>query len=184
MYFVKRAYLAGFAQWIILEVRKCKCKLPYTVTNYKLITLTFLLIFFISSCKQSNADKNQVGKSYVIKETKRDSLQQTLNDNVRFISNNLLNNKDLVLKKYLQKYQTDTCGTIVYKDSTLKSDFEGVKYLGDINGNKISDSVFVLPPFNYCDDGDSYVFFDTTLPRLYTDSYCCHPNNLFSIGRY
>ncbi len=152
------------------------------MTNYKLITLTFLLIFFISSCKQSNADKNQVGKSYAIKETKRDSLQQTLNDNVRFISNNLLNNKDLVLKRYLQKYQTDTCGIIAYKDSILKSDFEGVKNLGDINGNKISDSVFVLPPFNYCDDGDSYVFFDTTLPRLYTDSYCCHPDNLFSIG--
>lgn len=51
-----------------------------------------------------------------------------------------------------------------------------------MNSDKIADTVFVVPPFNYCDDGDSYVFFDTTLPRLYTDSYCCHPDNLFSIG--
>jgi hypothetical protein len=157
-------------------------KLPYNVTNHKLITLILLTTLFIFSCKQHDADKKEILKGNSANETKRDSLLQTLNDNVCFISNSLLTDKDLVLKKYLRKYQTDTCGIIVYKDSTLKSDFEGVKNLGDINGNKISDSVFVLPPFNYCDDGDSYVFFDTTLPRLYTDSYCCHPDNLFSIG--
>jgi hypothetical protein len=123
--FINLATVMGRRISIIPPSQSCGRKLPYTVTNYKLITFTYLLIFFISSCKQSNADKNQVGKSYAIKETKRDSLQQALNDNVRFISNNLLNNKDLVLKNYLQKYQTDTCAIIAYKDSILKSAKQG-----------------------------------------------------------
>jgi hypothetical protein len=38
-----------------------------------------------------------------------------------------------------------------------------------------------MPMFNYCDDGESYCFFDKTLPRLSTDSYCCQPGNLFVI---
>lgn len=64
----------------------------------------------------------------------------------------------------------------------FKIRFRGVKNIGDINSNRINDTVFILPPFNYCDDGYSYSFFDTSLPRLYTDSYCCNPDNLFSIG--
>ena len=64
----------------------------------------------------------------------------------------------------------------------MLSGFEGIKNIGDINGDKISDTVFVVPPFNFCDEGYSYSFFDTTLPRLFTDSYCCNPDNLFSIG--
>ena len=94
----------------------------------------------------------------------------------------MLNGKTTLLKHLTEFYQPDTCGTFVYENRALREGFEGVKAIGEINGNNITDTVFILPTFNYCDDGDSYYFFDTTLPRLYTDSYCCHPDNLFSIG--
>jgi hypothetical protein len=151
------------------------------VTLQTTLSITFLLTIF-SSCKDIKNDKGQTAASTLTKAVNKDSLQNRLNDNIHFIADSLLNNKDFLLKSYIAKYQTDTCGIIIYEDTSLKSGFEGVKNIGDINGNKIADTVFVMPPFNYCDDGYSYSFFDTSLPRLYTDSYCCHPDNLFSIG--
>ncbi|MEJ8843005.1 hypothetical protein WG954_11475 [Lacibacter sp. H375] len=109
-------------------------------------------------------------------------MQQKLNENLHFIGDSLLDGKTFLLKKYIENYQPDTCVIISYEDTTLRSGFEGIKNIGDINGDKISDTVFVVPPFNFCDEGYSYSFFDTTLPRLFTDSYCCNPENLFSIG--
>lgn len=111
-----------------------------------------------------------------------DSLGRQLNANLHFISDSLLPGKALILERYIQTYQPDSCGIIAYTDRELRSGFEGVKDLGDINGDKIPDTVFVIPPFNFCDEGYSYSFFDTTLPRMLTDSYCCHPDNLFSVG--
>jgi hypothetical protein len=68
-------------------------------------------------------------------------------------------------------------------------DFEGLCYIGDINHNNIKDSVFVLHPLSFCqfpgeqsNDGQAYYFLDTTLPRLQTESYCCHPSSLFVAG--
>ncbi len=62
-------------------------------------------------------------------------------------------------------------------------DFDGILSIGIIKKSKPIDSVFVLPRLRWCDnDGDAYYFTDTSLPRLETDSYCCHPNNLFNIG--
>ena len=151
------------------------------MTLQTLIPILFLLAAF-SSCNETQNDNSPGLASTSISAINKDSLQEKLNGNIHFIAGSLLNNKNLLIEKYVAKYQTDSCGIVVYEDSTLKTNFEGVKNIGDINGDKIMDTIFVMPPFNYCDDGYSYSFFDTSLPRLYTDSYCCHPDNLFSIG--
>lgn len=147
-----------------------------------LITIFFLLTISLCSCKNRISDKSQSTTTVYTQKINKDSLQQKLNENLHFIGDSLLNGKTFLLKKYIENYQPDSCVIIAYEDTTLRLEFEGVKNIDDINGDKISDTVFVIPPFNFCDDGYSYSFFDPTLPRLFTGSYCCHPDNLFSIG--
>jgi hypothetical protein len=81
----------------------------------------------------------------------------------------------------IKKYDKDTCVPMVYEKKNLREGFEGFKNLGDINNDNNNDSVFVLQPLNWCeyDDGESYYFTDTTLPRLKSGSSCCHPTNFF-----
>jgi hypothetical protein len=105
-----------------------------------------------------------------------------MNKNMNFFVDSLLKTSRDVVQTYRDRYQKDSCGIITYQNSNLKAEFEGIKTIKGIRGGKKNDSVFVMPPFNYCDDGQSYCFYDNTLPRLYTDSYCCHPYNLFVIG--
>lgn len=134
------------------------------------------------SCNESKVDNKQAQPTTLARKVNADSLLTKLSDNLQFFGDSLLANKTSLVKTLVNSYQLDTCGTIAYENTTLKEGFEGFKAIGDINGNKMPDTIFVMPPFNYCDDGDSYYFLDTTLPRLYTDSYCCHPDNLFPIG--
>jgi len=151
------------------------------VTLQKFIQTGFFLTFLFS-CNDSKVENNRSQPTTVVQKNNKDILLAKLNDNIYFFGDSLLTNKTSLIKNLVSSYQVDTCGIIAYEDTTLKGGFEGFKTIGDINGNKIPDTIFVMPPFNYCDDGDSYYFFDTTLPRLYTDSYCCHPDNLFPIG--
>ncbi len=151
------------------------------MTLQKLILTTFILTILFS-CKESKVDDKQSQPRTAVQKINKDSLITILNDKIYFFGDSLLAHKTSLIKTLVNHYQVDTCGIIAYKDTTLKESFEGFKSIGDINGDKIIDTVFVMPPFNYCDDGDSYYFFDTALPRLYTDSYCCHPDNLFPIG--
>ena len=152
------------------------------MTTFKRIFYILTLTTFLAYCKQRKVENVKIDKPKTFVTGNFDSLLLPLNKNILFIGDSLLKGKIFLLKNYLAKYHRDTCGVIIYQDTLLKSEFEGVKNIGDINSDKLNDSVFVIPTFNYCDDGNSYVFFDTTLPRLNTDSYCCHPENLFSIG--
>lgn len=145
------------------------------------LIFSFILIILIS-CKEQKKDKGDNTPTVYTKKINIDSLKQRLKENIHFIRDSLLKGKESLLNDYLEKYQPDSCGIIAYDDSDLRSGFEGVKKIEDINGDKIDDAFFVMPPFNYCDEGYSYSFFDSSLPRLLTDSYCCHPDNLFSIG--
>jgi hypothetical protein len=150
--------------------------------------LIFIFAFLICS---SNADTEgrkiqwrQMGPAIISRRTSTatqasDSLKIAFKKNVDFFANVLLKRHGLVFRNYIKKYQPDTCVMILRKNSELKAYFEGIRTIKGIRNNKKADTVFVVPPFNYCDDGDSYCFFDRTLPRLYTNSYCCHPRNLF-----
>lgn len=151
------------------------------MTPQKLILITFTLTTFFS-CKDSRIDNTQNKATTFVQKNNNDSLTKKLNDNINFFGDSLLKNRTSILNYLINNYQLDTCGIITYQNITLREGFEGIKPVGYINGNNITDTVLVLPPFNYCDDGYSYYFFDTTLPRLFTDSYCCHPDNFFPIG--
>ena len=151
------------------------------MTLQKLISTIYILAI-LYACKDTKTDNPKNDTTIVTKKVNKDSLLTKLNSNIHFIGDSLLNHKVSLLRIILEKYQPDTCGIVVYEDTSLRQGFEGIKSISYINRNSLKDSVFVLPPFNYCDDGYSYYFFDTTLPRLYTDSYCCHPDNLFPIG--
>jgi len=122
-----------------------------------------------------------IPKSTIKKPINSDSLKIILKRNMDFFADTLLKGNRTIIQAYMSKYQVDTCGINTYNDSSLKSEFEGIKIVKGINRDKNTDTVFVVPTFNYCDDGESYCFYDKTLPRLQTDSYCCHPENLFVI---
>ena len=151
------------------------------ITRYFLF-LPLFLICILPACGQvSEQDSVSIGVA-IGPSIHQDTLSQTLHQNITYMEDSLLKRKGDYLDKYLDKYHSDSCDIITYSSADLKEKFEGVKDIGDINGNHVRDSVFVVPPFNNCEEGDSYSFFDSSLPRLYTDSYCCHPDNLFSIG--
>lgn len=142
--------------------------------------LPILTIFVLAlSCnpkKTDNAEQKNIdtGQVNII-----DTLTPILISNKQYIKDSLLKDRNGVIDNYFSKYQSDTCGILTHENSKLKEAFEGIRILKGIKANKRKDTVFVMPSFNYCDDGESYCFYDKTLPRLYTDSYCCHPDNLF-----
>lgn len=142
-----------------------------------IFSLIILLVFLIS-CKEKRNNKSVLPNESI---NKNDSLRMELRRSLDYFADSLLNGNRALMKSFILKYQPDTCGIILYSDSSLKSAFEGIKRLTDINGDKIDDSVFVIPPLNYCDEGQSYYFTDTSLPRLFSNSYCCHPDNLFVV---
>ncbi|HZY39317.1 MAG TPA: hypothetical protein VFE53_21820 [Mucilaginibacter sp.] len=150
----------------------------------KLFFAALLLIIITLSFKAPNRNRGDsipcgATKPLVYNGRNTDSLKNVFKQNLDFFSKRLLKGHRSVIQNYARKYQTDTCGILTYKDSSLKADFEGIKAIKSIFINKKADTVFVMPPFNYCDDGESYCFYNKTLPRLYTGSYCCHPANFF-----
>ena len=107
------------------------------------------------------------------------------------ISNDILYINDSILKgKFkldISKYEEDNKKNKCYPERISKkviSEFynQGFKNLGDLNGDKKEDLVFVLHALNSCEDGDSYYFTDNNIPRIQTESYCCHTESIFSIG--
>lgn len=106
---------------------------------------------------------------------------------ISFWEDSLLNKQKGIARFYINKYITDSCQAnflhegIETVTSCIKEKYEGVHTIKSIKGNNHQDTVFVMPPFNNCESGDSYYFFDLSLPRLQTDSECCHPSNFFVI---
>jgi hypothetical protein len=99
------------------------------------------------------------------------------------IEDSLLNGYAGIARYYFTSYYVDSCGVLPHSDTIWMESMRNFQRMQDINGNRRNyDSVFVLPPLNFCEEGESYYFLDTTLPRLYTDSWCCHPENMFEVG--
>jgi hypothetical protein len=152
------------------------------------ILILVFTLFTLIACKDNhqNTLTNQA--------TAKQQTDTTIDDNkvkatdFNFFSDSVLHGQKEILEYYFTKYSSDTCNALTYdKNETIKN-FEGLYKLGNIH-NQISTSVFVLNPLNYCAfdnekdaDGQAYYFTDTTLPRLQTDSYCCHPSNIFLVG--
>lgn len=144
------------------------------------IVIFITLLTLTASCKfeaKQKVEKNATKENEQV--YKSDSLTILLYLNKQFFKDSLLKENNGIIDNYFSIYQSDTCGILTHKNSELKENFQGIRIIKGIKTDKQNDTVFVMPNFNYCDDGESYSFFDKTLPRLYTDSYCCHPDNFF-----
>lgn len=156
----------------IIRCNRCQNK------EHFLKILLMLLFLVITSCniRCKKIGKNKIDKMIIIENSKK-----TISSNYEFIGNTLLHDYRGIIRYYFEKYQKDTCITEKYDNSKLVDKFEGISEIGDINKDKKKDSVFILPPLNQCENGQSYYFSDTIFPRIITESNCCHTKYLFII---
>lgn len=162
--------------------------------------ILFLIFFNLISCEKEKKSvpktdsrvvvskpKPQKKRSYdeqlkTIKNgTSKDSI---LSNDIQFINNSILKGKfKLDISKYEAEGKKKECYPIRLQKKLFDEFYnEGFYNLGDLNGDKKADSVFVLHALNYCEEGDSYYFTDNNIPRIITDSNCCHPTNIINIG--
>jgi len=158
-------------------------------------SLVIITVLFFVSCKDKTqkvpTPKINMAAKTEIKNTTIDANQVKATDYV-FFSDSILHGHKAILKYYFTKYGSDTsCSSYwhFYDKREVKENFEKLTFIGSTKNNSTKDSVFVLEPLNYCKqvgekdfDGQAYYFTDTTLPRLQTDSYCCHPSSIFLVG--
>lgn len=139
----------------------------------------FSFIILILSCRNTDNHADLTPASPL---TLSDTIRILLNDNIRYISDSLWKRDPALLDQYIRKYLPDSCCVIRFENEHLKNDYEGPGLPGDINGDRRPDTFYILKEFHLCAQGQSYLFADTSLPRLTTTSFCCHPRNLFLIG--
>jgi hypothetical protein len=146
----------------------------------KSLVIILTLLSLLISCKFKDTENNVESKISKTEKTNNNaSVIAIHNSNKQYLKDSLLLDNLGIIDNYFSKYQPDTWSTVIYTNAELKEDFEGIIILKGIKIDKPNDTAFVMPLFNYCDDGESYCFYDKTLPRLNTHSYCCHPDNLF-----
>lgn len=114
-----------------------------------------------------------------------------LSNDIQFINDSILKGK---FKLDISRYELDNSKkgcfpTIVEKEEFYEFSLEAdrkptkeFKNLGDLNGDGKNDSVFILPGLGWCEEGQSYYFTDNKIPRIQTESNCCHIESIFSIG--
>jgi hypothetical protein len=157
-------------------------------------TVLIVIALMAVSCKDNDAvwtpPIQMKLPEQVVKKDAKPLVNEVLSTDVNFYSDSVFKGHKKMLQYYFKKYCRDLpCSPMgMYQDKKdIKEYFEGIKYIGRVKNKK--DSVFVLNPIIYCqikgeDDmmGKAYYFTDTSLPRLQTDSNCCHPENLFPVG--
>ena len=106
-----------------------------------------------------------------------------LSNDIQFINDSILNGKfNLDISRYEIKNKKKECFPIVIEkeeffeyslesNRTTKKEFN---LLGDINADGKDDFVFILPGLGWCEEGQSYYFTDNKIPRIQTESNCCH----------
>ena len=157
--------------------------------------ILILLFSFLSCKKEINKDES---KKINIKSSDRKlsfdkqlkaikngtSKDSVLSNDIQFINDSILKGKfHLDISKYEIEAKNKDCFPIRLHRKLFNEFYnEGFNNLGDINGDKKDDYVFVLHALNYCEEGDSYYFSDNNISRILTDSNCCHPGNILNIG--
>ncbi|MEN2401387.1 hypothetical protein GKZ90_0016475 [Flavobacterium sp. MC2016-06] len=161
--------------------------------------ILFITIFCFLSCKKEVQQtqpipkkiqsKSDIGKKLsfeqklkILKDsTSKDSI---LSNDIQFINDSILKGKfKLDISKYEIEAKKNSClPTRLSKKIFDEFYNEGFNNLGDLDGDGKDDSVFVLTALNYCEEGDSYYFTNNKIPRILTDSNCCHPSSIIKIG--
>jgi hypothetical protein len=144
--------------------------------------IVVVLTFAISCTGKTSNDNSQIPKKTISGNAEDDSLKLLLKQNIDFIGDSILFGNKHVIENYINKYQIDTCPIIGYSDAELKENVEGVKVVDGIIEKGKHDTIFIVPSFSYCENGQSYCFFNNSIPRLYTESNCCHLSNFFTVG--
>lgn len=171
--------------------------------------LIFLTVFFsLIACTNKaektdgkTIDRKEVAKPNSPKKLSRKQVVQNLKINkpknsilsndIQFINDSILEGKfKLDISRYVLENAKKECfPTLVQKEAFYEYSLEATKVfkkkfktLGDLNGDGKKDSVFILPGLGWCEDGQSYYFTDNQIPRIESNSNCCHPESIFSIG--
>lgn len=168
------------------------------INNSKILEICFsvIIIFSILSCKNEikksgtkkiflESAKKEVSSGWQLEVIKKGTLKDSvLSNDIQFINDSILKGKfKLDISKYELENKKKECYPIRLQKKMFDEFYnEGFNNLGDLNGDKIADSVFVLHALNYCEEGDSYYFTDNSIPRILTDSNCCHPLSILNIG--
>ncbi|WP_281228652.1 hypothetical protein [Flavobacterium aquiphilum] len=114
-----------------------------------------------------------------------------LSNDIQFINDSVLKGKfKLDISRYeLENSKKNCFPTIVEKEYFYEYSLEAdkvfikkFKNLGDLNGDGKNDSTFILPGLGWCEEGQSYYFTDNKIPRIESNSNCCHLEGIFSIG--
>lgn len=151
-------------------------------------TLISIMILILTSCGEreegivSNGGSEFSKLSYgeqINQIRKSTSLDSVLSFDQEFINKEILDGK---YKVELGKYLKEDCYPIRLNKENQIRGFEGFQNIGDIDNDEKDDFVFVLNPLSYCEDGQSYYFSNPRIERIYTESNCCHPNSIFSLG--
>lgn len=153
--------------------------------NIVLLTILFSFLACRNEVKKASNDE-QIPK---LKANKSEIA--ILSNDIKFINDSILKGKfKLDISKYELENSKKECFPDTLKteefyeysiegDRTLKKEF---KLLGDINADAVVDSVFILPGLSWCEEGQSYYFTENIIPRIQTESNCCHIESIFSIG--
>lgn len=171
--------------------------------------LIYLIVLFnLLSCKnevekteRKTVDKKIVSKSDSLRELSYEEQIEKLkiskpkntilSNDIQFINDSLLKGKfKLDISRYELENSRKRCfPTVMQKEEFYEYSLEAnrnftkeFKNLGDLNGDGRDDSVFILPGLGWCEEGQSYYFTDNKIPRILTDSNCCHLEGIFSIG--
>ncbi|WP_298121122.1 hypothetical protein [Flavobacterium sp.] len=162
--------------------------------------LLLLIIIPLFSCNREKADIKTETKKTIEKKTKvlselsyqeqiniiknSTSKDSVLSNDINFINDTLLKGKfKLSISKYEVDNEKNNCYPIRISKKVINEFYnEELENLGDLNNDKKDDFAFYLHSLNYCEQGDSYYFTDNNIPRIETESTCCHSKSLFSIG--
>ncbi len=157
----------------------------------KNIVLLTILFSFLACRNEFKTTKNASNDEQISKLIANKSDNAILSNDIKFINDSILKGKfTLDISKYELKNSKKGCFPDTLKmeefyeyslegDRTSKKEF---KSLGDINADGKDDSVFILPGLGWCEEGQSYYFTDNKIPRIQTESGCCHVESIFSIG--
>jgi hypothetical protein len=170
----------------------CYKRLTYKIldkinTEFKIALIEIDSIFYKPEIRVSKKEivyfSEQSYENQLLELRKNTSKDSVLSNDIDFINQVLLNGKfNLDISTYVSMYKSYFCYPVRYSKENIISRNKGFKNLGDLDGDKKDDSVFVLLPLCDCDDNPSYYFTNNQLPRLKSLSKYYHPQNVYNVG--